>query len=117
MSHLRGLLPIAFATVLGVGNGIWIFGPAFKEQQQEKADQTKIVLEVAKNSEHDPLKSVEGAEATSSQAFSTKAASKPVDYPKSWRPSPSISTKEVENPSATAPEAQKGGQETSKSTP
>ncbi|KAK6582018.1 hypothetical protein PZA11_005715 [Diplocarpon coronariae] len=95
MSHLRGLLPIAFATVLGVGN----------------------VLEVAKNSEHDPLKSVEGAEATSSQASSTKAASKPVDYPKSWRPSPSISTKEVENPSATAPEAQKGGQETSKSTP
>lgn len=44
------------ATALGIGNGkliqllsfpvlirpgIWVFGPAFKEQQQEKADQTK----------------------------------------------------------------------------
>ncbi|PBP15588.1 hypothetical protein BUE80_DR013684 [Diplocarpon rosae] len=86
MSHLRGLFPIAFATVLGVGNGIWVFGPAFKEQQQEKEDQAKKALEATKHSEHGPLESKKRAEAAAGaaagQASPIAAASKALGNPK-----------------------------------
>ncbi|KAH8811649.1 hypothetical protein F5884DRAFT_898042 [Xylogone sp. PMI_703] len=36
MSRVRGFLPLFLATAIGVVNGVVVFGPAFKEQQQEK---------------------------------------------------------------------------------
>ncbi|KAF2090352.1 hypothetical protein K490DRAFT_63231 [Saccharata proteae CBS 121410] len=36
MSNFRGLVPILLVTALGIGNGIYVFDPAFKEQNQEK---------------------------------------------------------------------------------
>jgi hypothetical protein len=60
MSRIRGVFPLFLATTFGIVNGmwiapsrhlfsdltytakgIWVFGPAFKEQQQEKDDQAK----------------------------------------------------------------------------
>lgn len=36
MSSARGLFPMALATVIGIGTGIQIFGPAFKEEKEQK---------------------------------------------------------------------------------
>ncbi len=36
MSQTRGLLPMAVATTLGIGTGLYIFGPAFKEDKERK---------------------------------------------------------------------------------
>ncbi|KAI9820721.1 MAG: hypothetical protein M1827_005091 [Pycnora praestabilis] len=36
MSRIRGVFPLFLATTFGILNGIAIFGPAFKEQQEEK---------------------------------------------------------------------------------
>lgn len=36
MSRARGLFPMAIATVIGIGTGIAIFDPAFKEEKVEK---------------------------------------------------------------------------------
>ncbi|PBP23715.1 hypothetical protein BUE80_DR005374 [Diplocarpon rosae] len=83
MSHLRGLFPIVFATVLGVGNGIWVFGPAFKEQQQEKEVHAKKALETSKQPEHGLLESSKRAEAAAGQSLPTAAASKALGNPKS----------------------------------
>jgi hypothetical protein len=58
MSQIRGIFPLFLATAIGIGNGmwhktvvigrgltksagIWVFGPAFKEQQQEKEEQAQ----------------------------------------------------------------------------
>lgn len=36
MSRVKGLLPITLATVIGVGTGIAIFDPAFKQEKEQK---------------------------------------------------------------------------------
>ena len=36
MSGVRGLFPAALATVIGIGTGIAIFQPAFKEEKEQK---------------------------------------------------------------------------------
>ena len=36
MSQSRGLLPMVMATAIGIGTGIYIFGPAFKEDKERK---------------------------------------------------------------------------------
>lgn len=61
MSRVRGIVPLVLATAIGVGNGmllynlrvddltnsqlgIWIFGPAFKEQRELKDEEARLVL-------------------------------------------------------------------------
>jgi len=39
MSKARGLFPMAIATVIGIGTGIAIFDPAFKEEKEQKDQQ------------------------------------------------------------------------------
>lgn len=36
MSKARGLFPVAIATLIGIGTGIAIFDPAFKEEKEQK---------------------------------------------------------------------------------
>lgn len=36
MSKARGLVPMAIATVIGIGTGFAIFDPAFKEDKEQK---------------------------------------------------------------------------------
>ena len=36
MNRERGLLPLALATIIGIGTGVVIFQPAFKEEKQQK---------------------------------------------------------------------------------
>ena len=36
MSQSRGLLPVVLATTIGIGTGLYIFGPAFKEDKERK---------------------------------------------------------------------------------
>jgi len=45
MSRVRGFFPILFATALGIGNGIYIFGPAFKDEQQAKESAARKIFE------------------------------------------------------------------------
>ena len=36
MSRARGLLPAAIATAIGIGTGVVIFQPAFKEEKEQR---------------------------------------------------------------------------------
>ena len=36
MSQSRGLLPVVIATTIGIGTGLYIFGPAFKQEKERK---------------------------------------------------------------------------------
>ncbi|KAL5324008.1 hypothetical protein ACEPPN_008551 [Leptodophora sp. 'Broadleaf-Isolate-01'] len=134
MSKIRGIFPAFLATAIGVGNGIWVFGPAFKDLQQEKEEQAKYSLfhkdessftnyanrkavEVAKLSEngaHD-TESLRNAEAAASRTIATESALKPMKRPSSWWPTMSLWTKEVDKPPAIEPA--KNGQETPKDKP
>ncbi|KAL2046930.1 hypothetical protein N7G274_000948 [Stereocaulon virgatum] len=42
MSRAKGLLPITLATVIGVGTGIAIFDPAFKQEKEQKEQEQKM---------------------------------------------------------------------------
>ncbi|PVH83749.1 hypothetical protein DL98DRAFT_652212 [Cadophora sp. DSE1049] len=106
MSKIRGIVPVVLATAIGVGNGIWIFGPAFKEQQQEKKEQAKKAVEVAKLSEdgtHKTPEALRDAEAAASRTMATESALKPVENPSSWWPNMSLWTKEVNKPPTSKP--------------
>jgi len=99
-------------------SGIWIFGPAFKEQQQEKEEQAKKAVEVAKLSEDGTHKNPEAlrqAEAAASRTIATESALKPVEKGGSWWSSTSLWTKEVNKPPTS--ETMKKSQETPKERP
>ncbi|KAH7407383.1 hypothetical protein BKA64DRAFT_415498 [Cadophora sp. MPI-SDFR-AT-0126] len=118
MSKIRGAVPVVLATAIGVGNGIWIFGPAFKEQQQEKEEQAKKAVEVARLSEDGIRKTPEAlrdAEAAASRTIAMESALKPVEKSNSWWPNMSLWTKEV-NKSPTS-EPTTDSQETPKDKP
>lgn len=127
------LYPFQYSGVL-IWPGIWVFGPAFKDLQQEKEEQAKYSLfhkdessftnyanrkavEVAKLSEngaHD-TESLRNAEAAASRTIATESALKPMKRPSSWWPTMSLWTKEVDKPPAIEPA--KNGQETPKDKP
>ncbi|KAL2073558.1 hypothetical protein VTL71DRAFT_10884 [Oculimacula yallundae] len=114
MSNFRGIVPLLLATAIGVGNGIWVFGPAFKEQQQEKAELEKKAIEVAKLSEHgthDTVESLRNAEAAASRTIATETALKPTETRESkwWPNTNGFWTKEVNKPRTVEPV--KNGQE------
>ncbi|KAH9220795.1 hypothetical protein DL95DRAFT_289401 [Leptodontidium sp. 2 PMI_412] len=122
MSKIRGIFPAFLATAIGVGNGIWVFGPAFKDLQQEKEEQAKYslfhkdekVAKLSENGAHD-TESLRNAEAAASRTIATESALKPMKRPSSWWPTMSLWTKEVDKPPAIEPA--KNGQETPKDKP
>ncbi|KAG4442829.1 hypothetical protein IFR05_001710 [Cadophora sp. M221] len=117
MSKIRGIFPAFLATAIGVGNGIWVFGPAFKDLQQEKEGQAKKAVEVARLSEngtHD-TEWLRNAEATASRTVATEPALKPMEKPGSWWPNMSLWTKEANKPPTV--EHAKSSQETPKDKP
>ncbi|KAH7357006.1 hypothetical protein BKA65DRAFT_495939 [Rhexocercosporidium sp. MPI-PUGE-AT-0058] len=115
MSKIRGIFPAFLATAIGIGNGIWVFGPAFKDLQQEKEEQAKKAVEVAKLSEngtHDTPEALRKAEAAASRTIATESVLKPVEKGSYWWPNMSLWTKEVNKPPILEPA--KNGQEASK---
>ncbi|KAK0514081.1 hypothetical protein JMJ35_003803 [Cladonia borealis] len=42
MSQSRGLLPVVLATTIGIGTGLYIFGPAFKEEKERKEQEHRV---------------------------------------------------------------------------
>ncbi|KAK0100853.1 hypothetical protein ONS95_007300 [Cadophora gregata] len=118
MSRFRGAVPVLLATAIGIGNGLYIFGPAFKEQRQEKEEQARKAVEVARLSQdgnHKTPEDLRDAEAAASRTIATESALKPVEKASSWWPNMSLWTKEVNKP--TPNDSAKTGQETPKDKP
>lgn len=42
MSQSRGLLPLVLATTVGIGTGLYIFGPAFKEDRERREQEHRV---------------------------------------------------------------------------
>ncbi|PSS19983.1 hypothetical protein M430DRAFT_27080 [Amorphotheca resinae ATCC 22711] len=95
MSQIRGIFPLFLATAFGIGNGIWVFGPAFKEQQREKQEQAQKALEVARHSEAGEVQTLREAEAAASRKIATESALRADNPSKSWWPSLSLWSKET----------------------
>ncbi|KAF8852688.1 hypothetical protein BDZ45DRAFT_678182 [Acephala macrosclerotiorum] len=83
MSRVRGVFPLFLATTFGIVNGIWVFGPAFKEQQ-EKEEQVKKELVVSPEVDNARVEEVRAIEAAASRAVATESALKPVEKSSSW---------------------------------
>ncbi|KAL2055819.1 hypothetical protein ABVK25_004063 [Lepraria finkii] len=60
MSSARGLFPMALATVIGIGTGIQIFGPAFKEEKEQKEQEQTV--EFKEQHSHSPEEQVRKTE-------------------------------------------------------
>ncbi|CZT01921.1 uncharacterized protein RAG0_09306 [Rhynchosporium agropyri] len=90
MSKIRGIFPLFLATAIGVGNGLWVFGPEFRNQQLEKEEQEKKAAEVAKLSgsgTNNTVESLKMAEAAASRTIATETALKPAGKSQSrWWP-------------------------------
>ncbi|TGO64300.1 hypothetical protein BOTNAR_0090g00310 [Botryotinia narcissicola] len=82
MSKVKGIFPLFLATAFGIGNGIWVFGPALKEQQENN-------LQAKATFEH-PIQTKESevarmAEVEASRAATTKTLLNPSETPEaSW---------------------------------
>ncbi|APA11821.1 hypothetical protein SS1G_05325 [Sclerotinia sclerotiorum 1980 UF-70] len=68
MSKVKGVFPLFLATAFGIGNGIWVFGPALKEQQENNL-QEKAALE-------HPIQTQESETARIAEVEASRAASK-----------------------------------------
>ncbi|KAM3075252.1 hypothetical protein ACMFMG_007304 [Clarireedia jacksonii] len=85
MSKPRGIFPLLLATALGIGNGVWVFGPALKEQKEQKDEELRKALA-------HPVETPEGealrqAEVERNRAAVTKATLQPTETSDSWWPS------------------------------
>jgi len=102
MSRLRGVLPLFMATTVGVISGLWIFEPAFKEQQGLQGTGVGNELNAinkSKDSEGSALSesmSDVGQVPTSTTAPLEKGAQQPWRSPLSrWRSKPGAETTEM----------------------
>ncbi|KAF2141299.1 uncharacterized protein K452DRAFT_318943 [Aplosporella prunicola CBS 121167] len=66
MSNFRNAVPLLLVALLGIGNGIYVFDPAFKEQAQEKY-----------KDQHQPVSSKPDNETTEAPAETIAKDSKP----------------------------------------
>ncbi|PQE04857.1 hypothetical protein CJF30_00004644 [Rutstroemia sp. NJR-2017a BBW] len=41
MSKARDIFPLFLATVFGIGSSVWTFGPALKEQREQKDEELR----------------------------------------------------------------------------
>ncbi|KAF7954352.1 hypothetical protein EAE96_005476 [Botrytis aclada] len=82
MSKVKGIFPLFLATAFGIGNGIWVFGPALKEQQENNL-QAKAAFEHPIQTEESEVARVAQVEA--SRAAATKTLLNPSETPEaSW---------------------------------
>ncbi|KAM0125741.1 hypothetical protein ACHAP3_009617 [Botrytis cinerea] len=82
MSKVKGIFPLFLATAFGIGNGIWVFGPALKEQQENNL-QAKAAFE--RPIQTDESEVARMAEVEASRAASTKTLLNPSKTPElSW---------------------------------
>jgi len=109
MSKIRGIFPLFLATTFGVVNGIWVFGPAFKKQQQEKDELTKKALQIQNGAEEAEMKVLRQAEAEAGRTAVTESALRQSPIQKTWWPSLSLwskpSTRDGEDNSTSPPVA------------
>ncbi|QSZ36547.1 hypothetical protein DSL72_006427 [Monilinia vaccinii-corymbosi] len=66
MSKVKGIFPLFLATAFGVGNGIWVFGPALKEQQENNLQ--------AKTAFENPVQTQESEAARMAEVEASRAA-------------------------------------------
>ncbi|KAB8294900.1 hypothetical protein EYC80_006859 [Monilinia laxa] len=66
MSKVKGIFPLFLAAAFGVGNGIWVFGPALKEQQENNL-QAKAAFE-------NPVQTQESEAARKAEVEASRAA-------------------------------------------
>ncbi|TVY75643.1 hypothetical protein LSUE1_G005754 [Lachnellula suecica] len=100
MSRVRGVVPLFVATAIGIGNGklsppshcIWVFGPAFKEQQQLTLEEARKPQEALSEAKEEEIKTLRAAEAAASKVSATEAALKPEGPSSSWWPKFGLST-------------------------
>ncbi|CZR52786.1 uncharacterized protein PAC_02663 [Phialocephala subalpina] len=83
MSRVRGVFPLFLATTFGIVNGIWVFGPAFKEQQ-EREEEARKDLVVSPEVNNAQVEEVRATEAAPSRAVATESVLKPVENSSSW---------------------------------
>jgi len=86
MSKVRGIFPLFLVTTLGIVNGIWVFGPALKDQQQQKEEeeQARKAQELARLSKEGTLETLRNAEAAANRATSTASALRGDNQSSSW---------------------------------
>ncbi|TVY90670.1 hypothetical protein LAWI1_G002907 [Lachnellula willkommii] len=82
-----------FYTNLQSPIGIWVFGPAFKEQQELKNAEAGLLLNASRKpleaigeAKEDEVKMLRAAEAAASRSAATEAALKPGGSSSSWWP-------------------------------
>ncbi|KAH8599361.1 hypothetical protein B0O99DRAFT_613657 [Bisporella sp. PMI_857] len=92
MSKVRGIFPLFIAASFGIVNGIWVFGPSFKEQQQEKLDQERKVEETIRLS-NEGL-STRDAEASASRTLATDTVLRAEQQSNWWFPKISLWSQE-----------------------
>jgi len=83
MSRIRGVLPLFLATTIGIANGLWVFGPAFREQQLEKEGVARQDLDVKVDADNAELEALRKAEAEASRTAATNTALA-AKKPQSW---------------------------------
>ncbi|KAG9233509.1 hypothetical protein BJ875DRAFT_463933 [Amylocarpus encephaloides] len=72
----RGIFPLLMATTFGIINGVWVFGPALKEQREAKDVLSESETEVTPGQQQE-AKKVLAAEATASRSAATATVLKP----------------------------------------
>ncbi|KAE8444439.1 hypothetical protein EG329_000530 [Mollisiaceae sp. DMI_Dod_QoI] len=103
MSRVRGVFPLFLATAFGIANGnvpnpasmtcetprltavlgLWVFGPAFKERQ-ENEEKAKKELTASNQIDGARVEELRTAEAAVSRVVATESALKPIERPSSW---------------------------------
>jgi len=84
MSRVRGVFPLFLVTALGIVNGIWVFGPALKEQSQEKQELERKAQELARLYRDEELETLRDAEAAASRTTTKESTLKKHDESNSW---------------------------------
>ncbi|ESZ94784.1 hypothetical protein SBOR_4841 [Sclerotinia borealis F-4128] len=80
MSKVKGIFPFFLATALGIGNGIWVFGPALKEQQETNLQAKAPFMNPIQTQESEAARI---AEVEASRAATTLASLNPSKPPNS----------------------------------
>ncbi|KAJ8067001.1 hypothetical protein OCU04_004380 [Sclerotinia nivalis] len=112
MSKVKGIFPLFLATAFGIGNGIWVFGPALKEQQENNS-QEKAAFEhpiQTQESEAARIAEVEASRAASTDALlnSSRTSSSWWQSAKFWSsPQPTSNSRSESQPKELATEAKK----------
>ncbi|PQE32984.1 hypothetical protein CJF32_00001460 [Rutstroemia sp. NJR-2017a WRK4] len=82
MSKARDIFPLFLATVFGIGSSVWTFGPALKEQREQKDEELRKAL--ANPVETPGGEALRQAEVVPNRAAVTEAPLQPTGTSNSW---------------------------------